>query len=139
MMTTAMFGGSADVGVPLLLLLLPFAVLLMVLFLLRLFVFSASTAGIEAPTMGKAMVTLACGSVYAIIVVGIFSLLPVIGTVLGLLIDFFTRPVFTVVFFNTTYSRGLVAQILFLLLGALIAGAVVIAVIVGGGVGMSLH
>jgi hypothetical protein len=129
------FGPS---GSELLLVAVPVAALIGLMIGLGLFCSCAKMAGAESCSGGQAFVSLLLGGIVGVIITVVFSLLPVIGTFLGIVCGFLLKAAIISAILRTTYAVGLLTLLLFMVFGVLLCGAIGVGVVVvGGGVMLS--
>lgn len=125
------FGGPSVAGW--LLLAVPAAALLGLILAISVFRYSAQLAGATHCSGGQAFATILLGGITALITTAVFSLLPIIGTFLGIVCGFLLKVGITSAILGTTYGVGLLTELLYLVFGVLIAAAVAVAVVTAGG------
>lgn len=111
---------------------------LLVLISARLLVFSARIASIEGRGLWKAVGIVLLSLPLTILVMGLFSLIPFIGFLLGIIADFFLTSLVIMAIFEASYGRSLLTHLLhrlfLFLLAALIAVAVILTLLAFGSV-----
>jgi hypothetical protein len=131
------FFGPSPAG--LFLLVIPAAVLLGLILAISVFRYSAQLAGANHCSGSQAFLAILLGGITALITTVVFSLLPIIGTFLGIVCGFLLKAGITSAILGTTYGVGLLTELLYLVFGVLIVVAVVMAAVtVGGGMMVSL-
>lgn len=114
-------------------------VLLVFWFIPAVFLLSARIAGIENRSYGKALLAIFLRFFLSLLITAVFSLLPIIGTVIGIVVAFLVNGAVIAGIFSTSFGKGLLTEILFMFFGFLIVlclVAVGLGIAVLGGVGV---
>jgi len=116
---------------------LVFGWLLGLFFHAAVLIWGARLTGIENRTFGKAIGTTILGSVATFLLGLLFSVVPVIGTLLGVFGGFLITAAIMMTIFKTTYGKALIATILASVISiALIGGLILLALASVGGLAL---